>query len=143
MDHLCRILEFINAYHLPWAFVKMYWLFHSKQCVTNVFLYISVIPHSFGIKNRYFFMSSYIRISWMSTNKLKYNKLKKKWIISSTESRRTKFHDSSFKEHIINSETLLYLISFMSSQMPNFKNDIIPGIGTAQVLVDWTKETHS
>ena len=79
----------------------------------------------------------------MSTNKLKYNKLKKKWIISSTESRRTKFHDSSFKEHIINSETLLYLISFMSSQMPNFKNDIIPGIGTAQVLVDWTKETHS
>ena len=37
---------------------------------------------------------------------------------------------------IINSETLLYLISFMRSQIPNFKNDIIPEIGTAQILVD-------
>ena len=72
----------------------------------------------------------------MYNNKLKYNKIIKKWIISITEYSITKFHDSSFKEHIINSETLLYLISFMSSQMPNFKNDIIPGIGTAQILVD-------
>lgn len=31
---------------------------------------------------------------------------------------------------------------FWGSQMPNFQNDM-PGIGTAQILVDWTKETHS
>lgn len=75
MDLRCRILGFINAYHLPWAFVRMYWLFHSKQCVTNVFLYTFVIPHLFGIKN---FISScplIIRVSWMSINKLNYNKL--------------------------------------------------------------------